>query len=131
MFSAWPRRIVNRRQAEAGSEQIEETVVTGQCNQRLENQQAGCPNQTEATRTKKQKRRSQFDSEHNDDRGAVEPRGKLMCPPGQRCRQRLRLVMIEQRGKVPPRVVAAGQLNDSGHEHEPEQEPEEKKMGPA
>ena len=54
------------------------------------------------------------------------PSGQLMHVPGERRRQRLRLVVVAQRRQVAPGGVAAQQLHDAAEEHQAEEQPAEK-----
>jgi len=78
----------------------------------------------QASRSKDEERRNQFNSQRRRRRCLVEPLGKMMRVPGQRRRNRLGFVVERQRRQRPPRFVAAGELHQTRAGHEPEHQPQ-------
>ena len=118
-------RVVEQGDVERHRQQVEEAVVAGGRDQRLqqaEQRAAGRPRGPEARRYEDDERHGELDEEHHPDRGGAEPVRGVVRVPAQPGREGLRLVVVAERGQAPPRLVAAQQLGDPGQESQLERQ---------
>ena len=121
------RCVVNQQQAKCDREQIEETIIARERDDGLQkNEQTGSDEPQPARRPDK-KRHNDFDHETEGDRKMFEPFRAFVRPPRENCRQRLRPVVIIERGQGTPMermiepapgVITARQLHHAGHHHQ-------------
>src|SRR2546423_5522331 len=82
----------------------------------------------DAARRPDEKRRGNLDDETEGDRKFLEPFRMLVRPPADHGRERLRPIVVVERGQIPPRFVVTGQLHDAGHEQQFEKKQLEQKQ---
>src|SRR6266404_6396062 len=124
-----PHRIIDQQQTKRDREQVEETVIASHCDRDLQKDHQAAGDQSQSPRCPKEDRHDDFDDEAESDRKMLEPLWMLIGPPSDDCRQRLRPVVIIERGQIPPASVAAGQLHHAGHHHQFEKKELEQKKG--
>ena len=115
--------VVQQEQAQRDGQEIEERVVAGQHNQRLQTHEQPECDRPQPARPDDRERREELDGKHDDGRSLVEPSRKMMGVPGDRRRDGLRFEMERQRGEVTPGWVAARELDGARADHQPKQQP--------
>jgi hypothetical protein len=120
---AW-HPIVQQEHAQRHREQIEEGVVARERDERLQTDEQTERELTQPARSENEKRRDDLDREHRERRELVEPRRQLMRVPRGRRRNRLRLVVVQQRSQRSPRRIAARELHQSRSEHQAKEQPQ-------
>ena len=113
--------IVKQKETQAHGEEIEETVISGQADVHLQ-QQDGCRSQhARPAREKDEERYDQLDDQRRQGAGLMDPMRQLMRVPCERRRQRLRFEMVVQRRQRGPSRIAAQQLHAPREKHETKQ----------
>src|SRR4029450_8096948 len=117
------RGIVEEEQTHRDAEQVEEIVVAGQQDQRLEQHQATTRESARTPRQENQKNGADLDQERRGRACREERWWQLRRVPRQRRRQRLRPEMIFERGKMAPGRTGRKQLRRAREEEVAEREP--------
>ena len=127
-----PGAVVHDGQAQSHGQEREEPVVAGHADDDLQEHQARARGQSPlapSRRREQQPRQHQLHEEHARGGGLVDPDRQVVHIPGRPQRQRLRLIVVCERGEIGPRRVAAGELGDAGQKHQTKEQPPDQPAG--
>ena len=110
-------------------EQIEEAVVAGERDQEHQDGDRGRAGGADAARAEEQPGRAELDREQGEAGELLDGARQEVRPPGERRRQGLSPIMVRERGEIPPRGIAAEQLDHGRLEHQLEQQQTQQPKG--
>ena len=117
-----PAPVVQQRHAQHDRDQVEEAVVAGGRDERLEGEEPDERDLPRATRGEHEEGQPQLDHEHHGAGEGLERAWEMARVPGEGRGQRLRPVVIAEGAQVVPGRVAPRELREAGAEHQLEQE---------
>ena len=123
--------IVEQREAQHEGQQIEEAVVAGRPDAEHERRGGRGRQAAHAPGTCVAEGHAQLAGQRGEGRDALRGERQLVHPPARPEGQRLRLVVVVQRGQVPPGGVAARELRHARAPHQAEEQPAEEPHGEA
>ena len=124
----WPHPVVQEQEAEGDRQQVEEAVVAGDGDQPLQAHQRPGGREPHPPRGQDQERDQALGREHQRRRPLLEPRRQVVRVPRGPRRQALGLIVVLERGQVPPGGVAAAELGQRRSDHEAEQQPAQRRQ---